>query len=111
MGYKTILINRRDVLIKGGEIVRMWRSSLESDEGDEGDKMIIYTENPFEQYVKDWDRTTHSNVIRHPKETSVNLKSSIWLNREDCIDYALEFSEANTCKILVAKVIESINWH
>ena len=72
---------------------------------------ILYSEKEHKEFVTDWDRYVISNIVRNPMATSADLKSSIWINKQKCMNYGIEFSRVNNCKILLSKVIKSISWH
>ncbi len=110
MGYKTIIINQREVLIQNGRLIKEWNLP-EYAVNEQREDYILYSEKELKQFVTDWDRFVISNIIRNPMATSADLKSSIWIDKQKCMNYGKEFSRIYNCKILLSKVIKSISWH
>ena len=111
MGYKTIIINQREILFENGKLIKEWSLPFEDVVKEQKEDYILYSEKEHKEFVTDWDRYVISNIVRNPMATSADLKSSIWINKQKCMNYGIEFSRVNNCKILLSKVIKSISWH
>lgn len=111
MGYKTIIINQREMLIENGELIKEWNLRHEDVVEKHKEDYMLYSEKEHKEFVAVWERFVISNIIRNPIVTSADLKSSIWIDKQKCMNYGIEFSRINNCKILLSKVINSINWH
>lgn len=109
MGYKTIIINRRSLIIEQGHLIKEWEPGVAKSEDDA--KFVIYSEIPFEKYFQDWDRNVSSHIIRKPESRTADMKTAVWKDQEECLEYATGFSKTNTGKILISKVVEIISWH
>ena len=110
-GYKTIIINHRELLINKGEFIKSWDVKMEHVVAEHEKNYILYSAKEVKEFVVDWNRFEISNVIRKPTENTADLKSSLWKDKQKCIDYGIEMSKKHNCRILLSKVIKTISWH
>ena len=104
MGYKTILICRRTKLINLGVTVREFNLNNDGE-------FILLTNCNYNLYVPTWKRNIETATIYKPNIMDLSLKSSIWENIDECCNYGQEYSKINESMVLVASVLDIINWH
>lgn len=104
MGYKSILLCRRTKLIDFGVCIKKF-------DFNENDTFIALTNNNYQLDVPNWNREIQTSTIYKPNYPDLSISSSIWENSNECFEYGLEYSRKNNCKILIASIVEIINWH
>lgn len=110
-GYKTIIVNQRELLFENGKIKIDWRTTNNENQQELKNEYILYLESKQTEYIIDWKREVTSFTIRQPKATTADFKSISWIDKNECHIFGMEFSKKNHCKVLLAKVLETISWH
>ena len=111
MGYKTIILNQRLKLFENGKLIRESNLPFEDVHEEHKEDYKKKKKKEHNEFVPDWDRYVITNIVRSPIATSADLKSSIWIEKQKCMNYGIEFSRINNCKMLLSKVIKSFSWH
>lgn len=105
MGYKTIILCKRLVLITNGLVLNEWMHPVENK------KYFITSDKTLLFYRQDWERNVETNVLYIPIAKDASLVSSTWDNLDEGIEYAKQKSIEHACKMLISEMIESISWH
>jgi len=106
IGYKSILICQRIKLFSHGDVIGEFDYKNEI-----SGEFILLTDNEYKLYVQNWKREIETAIFYKPNSIELSISSSIWKDLQECADYGIKLSEINNCNIIVASVIEVINWH
>jgi hypothetical protein len=104
MGYKTILLCRRIQLIDHGLCVK-------EIEFKGSEKFILLTNKNYNLYVPSWKREIETATIYKPNHQDLSVTSSLWGNIDECCKYGIEYSKINKCTVVLASIVDIINWH
>ena len=109
MGYKTIIVCQRLLMISDGKIIQDWDVNKDLSNNFSGEYFIT-TNKPYDIYVKDWDKYIETTTIYKP--TSGGLPWTLSFNNfEESINIGISESIEKKCEILISIIIDSINWH
>lgn len=104
IGYKSILICKRIKLIDLGIMVKEFKFNTD-------EKFILLANNMYDLYVPNWKRSIQTVIIYKPNSIDLSVKSSSWDNVDECSKYGLEYSKKNKCMVVVASILDILNWH
>lgn len=107
IGYKTIIILERLALLENGEIDKKWPNTT----NEISDEFLLSSNLNISFFASDWGREIASKTVYKPNSKKADLSSCTWENYEDAIQYGKNVTSRHANKILVSRIIETINWH
>lgn len=108
MGYKTIIILNRLIVLSNGMEIARWNKTIENINSS---RFFMTTNKKIQFFRPDWNATIETNVIYKPDSNDASLYSSIWDDINVGLDFAKKISEENNCQVIISEVLESISWH
>jgi hypothetical protein len=109
MGYKTIIVCQRVLMIFDGKIIQDWDINKDLVNNFSGEYLIT-TNKPYDIYVKDWGKYKETTTIYKPTSEGLPWTSS-FNNFKESLDVGISESIDKKCKILISIIIDSISWH
>jgi len=112
-GYKTIVICERNLIIEKGDVIKQWIDNNEEHETSDEFKGKYYLTSDIKhsQFMPEWNRNIDSLTICKPNSQNGSLKSACWNDYKECEKYALKISREKNCRMIISKIIDTINWH
>lgn len=107
MGYKSISICRRLVLISKGKTVGRW-----PDETDENHRQyLVIVSKPYNIYVKGWRRMHPTMNIYNSTDADEYPWAKQWKDLDASVRAGIQYSGKTGTEVVIAAVLDSINWH
>lgn len=115
MGYKTIIVCKRLILISKGEVIQKWNENIDiksdSIKIQSSRKYLVTTNKSYDVYVKGWN-SNHKTTTIYNSNIECELPWSVsWDKIYDCVKIGIENSIKMKCEVLISSIIQSHSWH